>query len=213
MQGLHLLITAGPTRGPIGPVRFLSNRSSGKMGYALAEAALAAGHRVTLVSGPVALVSPQKARVLRVETARQMRPAVLKEARKADVIFMAAAVADYQPVSAARKKLKKDSAHRVLKLKRTPDILAELGRRKQPGQILVGFAAETSRLLEHARAKLKSKQLDFIVANRVGRADAGFESDYNEATLLDCHGNTKRFPRMTKIRLSRLLMAEVLQSR
>jgi len=206
MRKLHFLVTAGPTREPIDPVRFLSNRSSGKMGYALARAAVAAGYRVTLVSGPVHLSPPLGVRVLRVETADQMRDAVLKETKKSNVILMAAAVADYQPVSRARQKLKKGAFHRALKLKKTVDILLEIGRRKKPGQVLVGFAAETSRLLEHARKKLEAKNLDFVVANRVGRKDSGFESDYNHVTLIARDGRAWSMPRMRKDRLATRLL-------
>ncbi|MBI4028095.1 MAG: bifunctional phosphopantothenoylcysteine decarboxylase/phosphopantothenate--cysteine ligase CoaBC [Verrucomicrobia bacterium] len=209
MPRLRLLITAGPTREPIDPVRFISNRSSGKMGYALADAALRAGHRVTLVSGPVSLRPPRGARLQRVETAREMRAATLKAAGHADVIIMAAAVADYQPARIARHKIKKRNASMTLPLKRTPDILSELGSRKRPWQILVGFAAETACLLKRAREKLKAKNLDMIVANRVGVAGTGFESDYNQATILNHEGVIIPLPRMTKRRLARRLIGVI----
>ena len=206
MRRLHVLVTAGPTREPLDPVRFLSNRSSGKMGYALAEAALAAGHDVTLVSGPVNLSPQADARTIRVETAAEMRTVVLKEARRADVVIMAAAVADYQPASRARHKIKKRKNGLVLRLQKTPDILAELGRRKPQGQLLVGFAAETHRLLIHARQKLQSKNLDLIIANRVGKKTEGFEADVNRVIVLDRDGHAQRFPLMNKKKLSRRLI-------
>ncbi len=212
MPPLRMLITAGPTREPLDPVRFLSNRSSGRMGYALAEAARAAGHRVTLISGPVVLEVPRGVRRLSVETAEEMRRVVLREAKRADLVVMAAAVADYRPVRVAPRKMKKGAAQQVLRLERTPDILAELGRRRRPSQILAGFAAETDHLLLHARAKLRAKNLDFIVANRVGRSDAGFESPNNRATLLDRAGGTRRFPLMTKKQLARRLLAAILSA-
>jgi phosphopantothenoylcysteine decarboxylase/phosphopantothenate--cysteine ligase len=203
---MRVLITAGPTREPIDPVRFLSNRSSGKMGYALAKAAVAAGHRVTLVSGPVHQPVPRGVRLIPVETARQMRAATLKETRDASLVIMAAAVADYMPATPTRQKIKKNRGLLLLRLKRTPDILAELGKRKPSGQVLVGFAAETSRLLEYARGKLAAKNLDYIVANRVGIPGSGFDSDYNTAVLIGRDGAICRFPRMSKIRLARRLM-------
>lgn len=210
MRPNRILVTAGPTREAIDPVRFLSNRSSGKMGFALAAAAVAAGQRVILVSGPVSLAAPPGARLLQVESAVEMRSVVLREAVRADVIIMAAAVADYQPLAPAAQKIKKGAATMVLRLKKTPDILAELGRRKPPGQFLVGFAAETTDLLRHARQKLISKNVDLLIANRVGRKGTGFEADDNEVVLLDRDGGVQRLPRMTKKRLARRLIARIL---
>src|SRR4051812_42442823 len=143
MSKCSVLITAGPTREPIDPVRFLSNRSSGKMGYAIAEAARAAGHFVTLISGPVCLTPPKGVKFLQIETAVQLRQAVLREAPKNRVIIMAAAVADYSPLKVAPGKIKKQESSLLLRLTKTPDILAELGRRKSKNQVLIGFAAET----------------------------------------------------------------------
>jgi len=206
MQPLHIVVTAGPTREPMDPVRFLSNRSSGKMGYALAEAARLAGHRVTLLSGPVALAPPRRVRFHRFETAAELRRLLLKEARQADVVIMAAAVADYQPVRVIARKIKSTRKILLLRLKRTPDILARLGRRRRGTQLLVGFAAETDHLVAHARRKLKAKNLDAIVANRVGREGAGFDSDYNRVTVLKRNGAIIAFPRMKKKRLARNLL-------
>jgi phosphopantothenoylcysteine decarboxylase/phosphopantothenate--cysteine ligase len=193
LQGKRVLVTAGPTREPVDPVRYLSNRSSGKMGYALAEAAAARGATVVLVSGPVALPPPHGVQVVRVETAGQMREAVL--AAGADAVFMAAAVADHAP-QAAPAKIKKSAEALTLTLSPGPDILAELGERKgrAGGPLLVGFAAETEDLLPRAEAKLAAKNLDFIVANDVSRADAGMESDVNAVTILDRRGGRLDVP-------------------
>ncbi len=211
MSCLHVLITAGPTREPIDPVRFISNRSSGKMGYALAEAAITAGHRVTLVSGPSSLKPPLPSRWCCVETAVEMRAKVLKEAKRADVIIMAAAVADYQPVRVAHTKMKKERERMILQLKRTPDILAELGRRKTAEQLLIGFAAETDHLLARAKQKLESKNLDLILANHIGRKGEGFESNNNQITILYRDGRVQHLLRMSKKRLARRLIALILQ--
>jgi phosphopantothenoylcysteine decarboxylase / phosphopantothenate---cysteine ligase len=210
MKKLTVLISAGPTREPIDPVRFLSNRSSGKMGYALAEAALLQQHRVILVSGPVMLTPPSKAQVYQVETAQEMHRTILKYSRRADVVIMAAAVADYTPVKTAKHKIKKKTNYLTLQLKKTPDILAELGRSKPRHQILIGFAAETSNLRKHARAKLDAKNLDFIIANKVGGTGSGFESDYNQAVVLDKKGHSTSFPRMTKRKLAQQLLKLIL---
>ena len=206
MRPLRFLITAGPTREPIDPVRFISNRSSGKMGYALAEAAAQAGHRVTLISGPVSLPQPKKVRTTRVETAEEMRKEVFRHARQSNVIIMAAAVADYRPVRTARQKIKKKLSHLVIRLKKNRDILLELGQQKKPHQLLVGFAAETSHLLKNARSKLKAKNLNLIIANPVGGKDSGFESNDNQITLLMRDGSYRAFPRMNKKKLAKRLI-------
>lgn len=197
LAGEKLLITAGPSREPIDPVRFLSNRSSGKMGFALARAALRRGAAVTLVSGPTSLVPPAKARLVRVETAAEMRAAVLKEFPAATVVVMAAAVADYAPVKISPQKLKKSAAPIQLELKNNPDILKELGAAKN-GKLLVGFAAETEDLIANARKKLREKNLDLIVANDVTTAGGGFDEETNVATILDRDGNAQSLPLMTK---------------
>ncbi len=180
--GETVLITAGPTREPIDPVRYISNRSSGKMGYALAEAALRRGARVILVSGPTALTPPAGAEFLSVETAAQMREAVLACASEATVIIKAAAVSDYRPKSATSQKIKRHTAFQ-LDLEPTVDIVAELSARKE-GQIVVGFAAETENVLENARKKLASKSLDAIVANDVSQPGIGMDSDRNAVTII-----------------------------
>ena len=204
--GRRVLVTAGPTREPLDPVRFLSNRSSGKMGYALAEAARLRGATVTLVSGPTALTAPGGVEFIRVETAAQMRDAVLPRAAGADLILAAAAVADHRPAEFAAQKLKKDPSDLPLlgagglslPLVANDDILAALGRKKHTGQILVGFAAETEDLLDHARGKLAAKNLDWIVANDVTAEGAGFDGDTNIVTLLGRDGSETALPLLTK---------------
>lgn len=205
----HILITAGPTREPIDPVRFISNRSSGKMGYALAAAAISRGYRVTLISGPTSLTPPQGVHFQRVETAREMYRAVLQAATGAKIVIMAAAVADYEPVRARTQKLKKRGTL-TLRLRKTPDILAALGKRKSKAQLLVGFAAQTHGLIAHARQKLVSKNSDFMVANWVGRKNQGFESDDNQVTILDSRGNQISIPRMKKRLLAEKILDVVL---
>lgn len=184
----RIVITAGPTREPLDPVRFLSNRSSGRMGYALAEAAHRRGAEVDLVSGPVALAPPAGVRVTQVETAEEMRRVTLELAPKADAIVLAAAVADYRPAVKAPHKLKRTAGEAVLQLVANPDIAREVGAQRRPGQILVGFAAETENLLVNAEAKRRDKGLDLIVANLVGVAGSGFESETNSVVILGPDG-------------------------
>jgi phosphopantothenoylcysteine decarboxylase / phosphopantothenate---cysteine ligase len=187
LAGEVVLITAGPTHEPIDPVRYLGNRSSGKMGYALAEAALRRGAKVILVSGPTALPPPSAAETILVETAQQMRTAVLDRWERADVIIMAAAVADYHVKNFTPEKIKRNGALE-LQLEPNPDILADLGSLRQAAgktrPMLIGFAAETDHLLENARAKLTKKAVDAIVLNDVSRSEIGFNSDRNEVTIV-----------------------------
>ena len=191
LRGARLLITAGPTREALDPVRFVGNRSSGKMGYALAAAARGRGADVILVSGPTALKPPAGVDVVHVTTAAEMHQAVMKEAGTAAVVIMAAAVADYAPDAAATQKIHKDQDTMTLTLVRTPDIIGELGRRRagQGTPLLVGFAAETTDVIAQARKKLRAKGVDLVVANDVSRADAGFEVDTNEVTLVSADGD------------------------
>ena len=196
--GKRVLVTAGPTREPIDPVRFLSNRSSGKMGYALAEAARVRGASVTLVSGPTALAAPGGVEFVRVETAAEMLNAVRSHAPSADLIIAAAAVSDFRPAEYAAQKVKKDAGALALPLAANDDILAGLGREKRAGQTLVGFAAETEDVLGHARTKLASKNLDWIVANDVSAEGAGFDGDTNIVTLLARDGRELALPLLTK---------------
>ena len=182
---MKILVTAGPTREKLDPVRFLSNRSTGKMGYAIARAAQKAGHEVVLVSGPVALSAPENVCCVKVESAAEMAEAVFSRAAEQDMIVMAAAVADYRPAQVEDQKIKKKDGEFLLRLERTTDILAGLGKMKQPGQLLVGFAAESENLLDNAQGKLERKNLDWIAANSV--AD-GFGTDTDTVILLGKNG-------------------------
>ncbi len=203
LHGRRVLVTAGPTREPLDPVRYLGNRSSGKMGYALAEAAREAGAEVVLVSGPTALPDPPGIETLRVERAEEMREAVLAHAPSADIFIAAAAVADYRPARAAPQKIKKAQDRLRLELVRNPDILAEVAAGR-PRPFCVGFAAETDDLERHARAKLADKGLDMVCANRVGEG-LGFDADDN-ALWVAWPGGETTFPRQSKPRLARALM-------
>lgn len=200
LTGERLLITAGPNHEPLDPVRYIANRSSGKMGYALARQGLRRGGEVTLISGPTSLVPPSKARFISVRTAAEMRGAVLEEFQNATTVLMAAAVADYHPDQVPRK-IKKDQGTIELRLRPSPDILKEIGSRKD-GKILVGFAAETDALVANAKKKLREKNLDLIVANDVTEQGSGFEGDTNVATLLDREGQVHSLPLMTKDELA-----------
>jgi phosphopantothenoylcysteine decarboxylase/phosphopantothenate--cysteine ligase len=197
LEGQVVLVTAGPTREPLDPVRFLSNRSSGKMGYAIAEAAAARGARVLLVSGPTPLAPPRGVDLVQVETAQEMHDAVLAKLPVATVVIKAAAVADYRPKAVQTRKIKKREAEATLALEPTPDILAEVGRRKGR-QILVGFAAETEELVANAKQKLARKGLDLVVANDVTRPGAGFDADTNVVTLVGADGKIEELPQLTK---------------
>lgn len=208
---MKLLISAGPTREAIDPVRFISNRSSGRMGYALADAALAAGHQVDLVSGPVAIQAPEGLHsFVSVVSAADMAEAMKRLAPGADVVIMCAAVADYRPVKAAASKIKKGEGRMTLELERTEDILATLGQTKRPGQLLVGFAAETEGLLENATGKMLRKNLDWIVANDVSRSDRGFDSNDNAVTLLARDGRRIDLPLQSKGGLAALILSTIL---
>jgi phosphopantothenoylcysteine decarboxylase/phosphopantothenate--cysteine ligase len=193
LAGKNLLVTAGPTREYIDPVRFISNPASGKMGYALAAAARDRGAEVVLVSGPTAQLPPPGVKVSRVTTTAEMLAAVLEHFPAMDVVIKAAAVVDYRPQTRASQKLKKGSEQYVLTLERNPDILKILGERKGD-KILVGFAAETQDLIENAREKIKAKNLDLIVANDVGQRGAGFGTDTNIAAIIHRDGTIKEIP-------------------
>lgn len=202
LAGTRILITAGPTVEPIDPVRFISNRSSGRLGYALARVARDRGARVTLVSGPTALPPPHGVRFVGITTARQMHRVCLRAAMRADLILMCAAVADYRPRATLRHKIKKHGTRTLrLTLVPNPDILADLGRRKRRGQVLVGFALETRGLLRHARKKLRAKRCDLIVANT---ADA-IAGTHQRAVLLTPH-HTTHLPPLTKTALARRIL-------
>nr|WP_276840554.1 bifunctional phosphopantothenoylcysteine decarboxylase/phosphopantothenate--cysteine ligase CoaBC [Anaerovibrio lipolyticus] len=211
MLGIKVLVTAAGTYEPIDPVRYIGNRSSGKMGYAIAEAAKKRGAEVILVSGPSALTPPDGVEFIGVESAAEMRDAVMEHFSEADMIIKAAAVADYRVRNASDQKIKKNDEELTLVLEKNPDILKELGEKKRAGQILVGFAAETQNLLEYARAKLEKKNLDMIVANDVSRKDAGFNTDTNVVKLLYRNGTIEELPIMTKHKLADELLNRVLK--
>ena len=194
--GLSVVVTAGPTAEPLDPVRYITNRSSGKMGYAIAEAAHARGAHVTLISGPTAIQPPKGVEFVRIGTTQELYDAVLGHA-DADVVIQAAAPADYRAREISPTKIKRTGDSLMIELVPNPDIAAALGARKHPGQTLVGFAAETNNVIENAQGKLKRKSLDLIVANDVTRAGAGFDVDTNIVTLIDSEG-MKELPMMTK---------------
>lgn len=212
LSGAHVVVTAGGTREPIDAVRVIANRSSGKQGYAVAVEALAQGARVTLVS-TVVLPTPVGAELVVVETAAEMKAAVDVVASTADVVVMAAAVADFRPKVAETGKIKKDGGVPDIVLEPTPDILAGLGARKRPGQILVGFAAETSDLVVNAQAKLQRKNLDLIVANDVSAAQVGFQHDTNAVTLMRRDGTTTTVPLTDKRSVARAILECVAELR
>jgi phosphopantothenoylcysteine decarboxylase/phosphopantothenate--cysteine ligase len=197
LTGEHVLITAGPTYEAIDPVRGITNRSSGKMGYALAEAAVASGAQVTLVSGPVALTPPDGARTIRVKSAAEMHSAVMENVKGATLLIMSAAVADYRPARASNQKIKKSSGNGlVLELEQTEDILAAVGRAKT-SEVIVGFAAETENVIVNARRKLLDKGADLIVANDVSATDSGFDVETNKITLVSA-SEIVEMPLLTK---------------
>jgi phosphopantothenoylcysteine decarboxylase/phosphopantothenate--cysteine ligase len=209
LSGETVLVTAGPTREELDPVRYLSNYSSGKMGYAIARAACQRGARVILVSGPTALPVPSRVELVPVVSARQMREAVMARLPEATVVVKSAAVADYRPSKRSEQKIKKgQEAELKLTLEKNPDILAELGQRKTT-QLLVGFAAETTDLLENARKKLETKNLDLIVANDVSRSDAGFNVDTNAVRLLYRDGSSEELPLLSKDEVAQQLLDRI----
>ena len=210
LAGQTVLITAGPTCEDLDPVRFLTNRSSGKMGYALAEAAVRRGAHVVLVSGPVDLQAPDGAEWVPVRTTDEMRRAANDHAAEANMIVMAAAVADYGPATAQPKKIKRSGEHLTLELEPTPDILAELSQHKG-NRILVGFAAETDLLAENARAKLARKGADMIVANDVTQEGAGFDTDTNIVTLFLRDGREVPLPKLSKLEVAHRIFDAALE--
>jgi phosphopantothenoylcysteine decarboxylase/phosphopantothenate--cysteine ligase len=212
LAGRRVVVTAGGTREPLDPVRFLGNRSSGKQGYAIAQAALDIGAEVTLISSASGLPAPAGAQVVAVETAQEMADAVLRAVAEADALVMAAAVADFRPAQVAAQKLKKDAGPPVVALERNPDILLDVAQQRAASghpQVVVGFAAETEDLLENAQAKLARKGLSLIVANDVSAADAGFAVDANRVTLLADDGSRETLPLMSKAEVADQVMARV----
>ena len=210
LHGRRVLVTAGPTQEAMDPVRFLSNHSTGKMGYAVAARAAMRGAEVTLVSGPTALATPEGVRRVDVVSARDMYDAVISRADQQDMVIKAAAVGDYRPAETATEKLKKGDGEMSVALARNPDILAELGRRKHHGQLLCGFAMETQNLLDNAADKLKRKNCDMLVANSLRDKGAGFGTDTNVATLLFADGRRETPPLMPKEELADIILDRLL---
>ncbi|MBN2084930.1 MAG: bifunctional phosphopantothenoylcysteine decarboxylase/phosphopantothenate--cysteine ligase CoaBC [Anaerolineales bacterium] len=211
--GRKVIVTAGGTQEPLDPVRMLTNRSSGKQGFAITQAALDEGAEVTLIAGPVALESPCGAKRVDVKTAEEMRAAVLTEAAVSDALIMAAAVADFRPGDPAPRKLKKSAAPNSIRLERTQDILTAVSEaREKSGRPLmtIGFSAETEDLETNARKKLKAKGLDLIVANVVGRADSGFETETNRVTLFSADGSAEALPLMEKSQVAEAIIERVI---
>ena len=210
---MRIVISAGPTREAIDPVRFITNRSTGKMGYAIARAAVQMKLETVLVSGPVNLAPPEGVEFVPVESAAEMAEAMKKAAADADIIVMAAAVADYRPKQYSTSKVKKSDGDMCIELERTEDILLSLGKNKKPGQILVGFAAETDDLLQNAQGKLERKNLDYIAANIVGVPGRGFGADNNAITLLGRNGSRTEFALQSKEALAESLLKFVLENK
>ena len=206
LRGLRFLITAGPTREPVDPVRYLTNRSSGRMGYALATAAADAGHEVTLISGPVTIDADPRVDLVRVETAREMYEATAERISRADVALFSAAVADYRPVHPETQKIKKGEGGMTLELERTEDILGSTRGIFGFKGYLVGFAAETENLLDNARSKLERKGCDLILANDVSVPGIGFDSPLNEVVLCLPDGHSEAIPRCSKVALARKII-------
>ena len=214
MTGEHVLVTAGPTIEPLDPVRFLSNRSSGKMGYALARTARRRGAQVTLVSGPVTLPAPAGIELIQVKTTAEMHEAVLKSSKKASIIIKAAAVTDFRPETISDQKIKKTDEGLELVLEKSPDILGELGKlkkRRKNFPFLAGFAAESRNLKKEGWRKLQEKNLDLIVINDITEIDAGFEVDTNRITMLDKDGVEEKLPLMSKEKAADMIWNRILQ--
>lgn len=208
LRGITLLVTAGPTREPIDAIRYITNPSTGKMGYAVAEAARDAGANVILISGPTYLAPPANIDTIFVTTAEDMRQAVMEKVAQADVVVMAAAVSDFRPINPSPAKIKKENADTTIILEQTEDILMSLGKAKG-GRILVGFAAETDDLIQNAKKKMEKKNLDLIVANDVGKAGAGFAADTNAASLITSDGKVLTLPSMTKRELAKHIIQKI----
>jgi len=209
LKGKKILVTAGPTREPIDPVRYITNRSSGKMGYAIAAQAAKRGAEVTLISGPTFLDTPAGIRnIVRVDTAAQMYQAVMDAFPDHDAVIQSAAVADYKPKQYSDIKLKKSDSDLYIELERTQDIAYQLGKMKG-NKILVGFAAETDKVTEHAVQKIRKKNFDFIAANDVTKAGAGFGIDTNIITIIDAQGNMHEYPQLLKTEAADIILDEV----
>lgn len=209
LAGRKVVVSSGGTQEAIDPVRVIANRSSGKQGYAIAQAALDRGAEVSLVAGPTALAAPQGAELAQVTSAEEMKQAVLAASRGADVLIMAAAVADFRPSRASREKLKRARGAPTIELTATPDILEAAGSMKDRPRLLVGFAAESEHLLENAQQKLKEKDVDLLVANDITAQDAGFEADTNRVLILDRGGGQEELPLMSKAEVAEALLDRV----
>jgi phosphopantothenoylcysteine decarboxylase/phosphopantothenate--cysteine ligase len=210
LDGLRVLVTAGGTREPIDPVRFIGNRSSGKQGHAVADEAASRGAKVVLVT-TTDRASASGVEVVRVDTAAEMADAVLGRSDAIDVIVMAAAVADFRPVAARDQKIKKSAGVPEVALEPTIDILGQLGRTKRDGQVIIGFAAETDNVLANAQQKLQAKHVDFVVANNVAEADAGFEHDTNRVSIIGADGTAVDVPLSDKRQIARAILDVVAQ--
>ena len=211
LKDKKILVTSGPTRESVDPVRFISNPSSGKMGFAVARAAEYRGGEVTLIAGPTHLPDPNNVKVIRIQTAREMAQAVFENMEDSDIIIKTAAVSDYRPKDPSTQKIKKEKGELVLSLERTQDILKEIGRRKM-NQILVGFAAETENLEQHAETKRVEKNLDIIVGNIVGESSSGFGADTNKVTLFYKDGTKEPLPMMEKDAVAHILLDRILKN-
>lgn len=208
LKGKKILVTAGGTIEPIDPVRFICNRSSGKMGFEIAKAAKNHGAEVILIAGNTTVDAPANLKFIKVETAEKMREEILEEFDSVDAVIMSAAVSDYRVKNIAAQKIKKDSENLTLELVKNPDILKELGQRKK-NQLLVGFAAETQNVIDYAKNKIVEKNLDFIVANDVSKEGAGFSVDTNIISIINRAGEVENFPKMTKSELAEKIILRV----
>ena len=206
--GKKILVTAGPTQEAIDPVRFITNHSSGKMGYAIAKIAAARGAQVTLISGPVSLNPPQNAKTIKITNAKEMLEAVKENFPDSDIVIKSAAVADFRPKNISAEKIKKTGEDISIELERTDDILAFLGKNKKPGQILCGFSMETQSLIENSKKKLSAKNLDLIIANNLKTPGAGFQADTNQATIIS-KDFQKELPLMQKEELASRILDEI----
>lgn len=206
--GKKILVTAGPTQEAIDPVRFITNHSSGKMGYAIAKIAAARGAQVTLISGPVSLNPPQNAKTIKITNAKEMLEAVKENFPDSDIVIKSAAVADFRPKNISAEKIKKTGKEISIELERTDDILAFLGKNKKPGQILCGFSMETQSLIENSKKKLSAKNLDLIIANNLKTPGAGFQADTNQATIIS-KDFQKELPLMQKEELASRILDEI----
>lgn len=209
LKGKTVIVTAGPTREPIDPVRYISNHSTGKMGYAIAEKAANRGAKVYLISGPTYLSPPEGVKVINVMSAKDMYVKIMEYYNEADIVIKSAAVADYAPAEASSQKIKKNDSELVIKLAKNPDILYELGKIKGD-KILVGFAMETQNLIDNAKEKVRKKNLDFIVANDLMTEGAGFAHDTNIVKIIDKNGDIESLPKMTKLELADVIIDKVL---